>query len=108
MMFEGFQGAEIDTGDAGIFCLRAGGGPPLLLLHGFPQTHLMWRDIAPALASRFSVVCADLRGYGSSSCPASTPDHTPYAKRTMAADMMRLMEKLGFSRFMVAGHARGG
>ncbi|RUY70825.1 alpha/beta hydrolase [Mesorhizobium sp. M7A.F.Ca.CA.001.08.2.1] len=108
MMFDGFQSAEIDTGDANIFCLRAGGGPPLLLLHGFPQTHLMWRDIAPALASRFSVVCADLRGYGRSSCPASIPDHAPYAKRAMAADMTRLMEKLGFSSFMVAGHDRGG
>ncbi|MER9306226.1 alpha/beta hydrolase [Mesorhizobium sp. M0293] len=107
-MFDDFQSAEIDTGDAGIFSLRAGSGPPLLLLHGFPQTHLMWRDIASALANRFSVVCADLRGYGGSSCPASAPDHAPYAKRIMAADMVALMAKLGFSSFMVAGHDRGG
>ncbi|MER9297862.1 alpha/beta hydrolase [Mesorhizobium sp. M0621] len=107
-MFDDFQSAEIDTGDAGIFSLRAGSGPPLLLLHGFPQTHLMWRDIAPALANRFSVVCADLRGYGGSSCPASAPDHATYAKRVMAADMVALMANLGFSSFMVAGHDRGG
>src|SRR5206468_12164246 len=106
-MFDDFQSTEIDTGDAVIFSLRAGSGPPLLLLHGFPQTHLMWRDIAPMLASRFSVVCADLRGYGRSSCPASAADHAPYAKRAMAADMVALMAKLGFSSFMVAGHDRG-
>jgi haloacetate dehalogenase len=106
-MFDEFQSAEIDTGDAGIFCLRAGSGPPLLLLHGFPQTHLMWHDIAPVLADRFSVVCADLRGYGGSSCPASTPDHAPYAKRAMSDDMVALMANLGFSSFMVAGHDRG-
>ncbi|WP_352729073.1 alpha/beta fold hydrolase [Mesorhizobium sp. M0276] len=68
----------------------------------------MWRDIAPTLASRFSVVCADLRGYGGSSCPASAADHAPYAKRAMAADMVALMARLGFSSFMVAGHDRGG
>ncbi|QND63683.1 alpha/beta hydrolase [Mesorhizobium loti] len=107
-MFDDFQSSEIDTGAAGIFSLRAGSGPPLLLLHGFPQTHLMWRDIAPVLADRFSVVCADLRGYGGSSCPPSDPDHAPYAKRAMADDMVALMDKLGFSHFMVAGHDRGG
>ncbi|MER8375724.1 alpha/beta hydrolase [Mesorhizobium sp. M1406] len=107
-MFDDFQSGEIDTGDAVIFSLRAGSGPPLLLLHGFPQTHLMWRDIAPMLASRFSVVCADLRGYGGSSCPASAPDHAPYAKRALAADMVALMTRLGFPSFMVAGHDRGG
>jgi haloacetate dehalogenase len=79
-----------------------------LLLHGFPQTHLMWGDVAPRLASRFAVVCADLRGYGRSRCPASTPDHTPYAKRAMAADMAAVMARLGFDRFAVAGHDRGG
>ncbi|TIQ26780.1 MAG: alpha/beta hydrolase [Mesorhizobium sp.] len=107
-MFEGFEIAEVDTGDARIFIRRAGSGPGLLLLHGFPETHLMWRDVAPKLADRFSVVCADLRGYGKSSCPPSSPDHAPYAKRTMAADLAALMRKLGFSRFMVAGHDRGG
>ncbi|WFP74800.1 alpha/beta hydrolase [Mesorhizobium sp. WSM4906] len=107
-MFEGFEVAEVDTGEARIFIRRAGSGPGLLLLHGFPETHLMWRDVAPKLADRFSVVCADLRGYGRSSCPPSSPDHAPYAKRAMAADLAALMTKLGFSRFMVAGHDRGG
>jgi haloacetate dehalogenase len=78
------------------------------LLHGFPQTHLMWRDIAPVLARDFTVVCADLRGYGRSGCPASAPDHAPYTKRAMAQDMVTVMQQLGFRRFSVAGHDRGG
>jgi haloacetate dehalogenase len=78
------------------------------LLHGFPQTHLMWRGVAPLLARNFTVVCADLRGYGRSGCPASDPGHTPYAKRAMAQDMVTVMERLGFPRFSVAGHDRGG
>ena len=105
---EGFESIEIDTGEARIFVRRAGSGPPLLLLHGFPQTHLMWRGVAPALARDFTVVCADLRGYGRSSCPASAPDHGPYAKRALARDMVRVMEALGFVRFSLAGHDRGG
>ncbi|WP_192257814.1 alpha/beta fold hydrolase [Mesorhizobium silamurunense] len=107
-MFDDFESAHIDTGEAQIFIRAAGSGPGLLLLHGFPETHLMWRDVALKLANRFSVVCADLRGYGKSSCPPSYPDHAPYAKRAMAADLAALMTKLGFSRFMVAGHDRGG
>ena len=103
-----FAAALIPTGETDIFVRRAGSGPPLLLLHGFPQTHLMWRDVAPRLASRYTVVCADLRGYGQSGCPASTPDHAPYAKRAMAADMVAAMARLGFDRFAVAGHDRGG
>ena len=87
---------------------RAGDGPPLLLLHGFPQTNMMWHRIAPALADHFTVIAADLRGYGDSSTPESAPDHAPYAKRAMAADMVRLMTALGYDRFMVAGHDRGG
>ena len=79
-----------------------------MLLHGFPQTHLMWRSVAPILARRFTVICADLRGYGRSGCPASAPDHAPYAKRAMAWDMVTVMERLGFQRFSVAGHDRGG
>ena len=86
----------------------SGSGVPLLLLHGFPQTHLMWRSVAPLLARNFTVVCADLRGYGRSGCPTSTPDHAPYAKRVMAQDMVIVMERLGFPRFSVAGHDRGG
>ncbi|MDX8442239.1 alpha/beta fold hydrolase [Mesorhizobium australafricanum] len=107
-MFADFEALEIDTGKARIFARRAGSGPGLLLLHGFPQTHLMWRDVAPGLARDFTVVCADLRGYGQSSCPPSAADHAPYAKRAMAADLVVLMETLGFRRFMVAGHDRGG
>jgi haloacetate dehalogenase len=103
-----FAGAEIDTGETTIFARRAGSGPPILLLHGFPQTHLMWRSVAPLLTRRFTVVCADLRGYGRSGCPPSAPDHSPYAKRAMARDMVALMERLGYLRFGVAGHDRGG
>jgi haloacetate dehalogenase len=103
-----FTAAEIPAGDASIFVRSSGSGPPLLLLHGFPQTHLMWRKVAPLLARSFTVVCADLRGYGRSSCPASTPDHAPYAKRAMAQDLVIVMERLGFLRFSVAGHDRGG
>ena len=107
-MFEGFDTAEVETGETTIFLRRSGAGPPILLLHGFPQTHLMWHRVAPLLARNFTVVCADLRGYGRSGCPASTLDHAPYAKRAMASDMVRMMERLGFSRFGVAGHDRGG
>ncbi len=103
-----FTAEEIDAGDATIFTRSRGSGPPLLLLHGFPETHLMWRDIAPRLAGRFTVVCADLTGYGQSGCPPSAPDHARYAKRAMAQDMVAAMERLGFSRFAVAGHDRGG
>jgi haloacetate dehalogenase len=107
-MFEGFESLAVDTGETTIFLRRAGSGPPLLLLHGFPQTHLMWRDLAPHLAPRFTVICADLRGYGQSGCPPSAPDHAPYSKRAMASDMVRLMDHLGFPKFAVAGHDRGG
>jgi haloacetate dehalogenase len=88
--------------------VRTGGsGPPLLLLHGNPQTHAMWHKVAPALATRFSVVCPDLRGYGLSSKPPPSPDHAAYAKRAMAADMVALMDRLGFGRFRLVGHDRG-
>jgi hypothetical protein len=105
-MFETFDDLEIDAGDTTIFVRRAGSGPLLLLLHGFPETHLMWRDVAPLLARQFSVVCADLRGYGRSGCPPSDEDHGPYAKRAMARDMAVVMEQLGHTRFAVAGHDR--
>ena len=107
-MLDGFERSTIDVGDTTIFCCRGGHGRPLLLLHGFPETHLMWHRVAPALAEDFTVVCADLRGYGASGKPPSDPDHAPYSKRAMAADMVRLMEKLDFARFSVAGHDRGG
>jgi haloacetate dehalogenase len=107
-MLDDFTAGQIDVGDTTIFVRTAGAGPPLLLLHGFPQTHLMWRAIAPILARQSFVVCADLRGYGRSGCPPSTADHGPYAKRTMAQDMVRMMARLGCERFSVAGHDRGG
>jgi haloacetate dehalogenase len=107
-MFETFTSANVDVGDTTIFIRRRGTGPPLLLLHGFPETHLMWHRVAPALAQAFTVICADLRGYGASGAPPSTPDHAPYAKRAMARDMLAVMEQQGFRRFHLAGHDRGG
>jgi len=107
-MMDGFTAAHIETGETSIFLSRSGSGSPILLLHGFPQTHLMWRGVAPLLAREFTVVCADLRGYGHSGCPASSANHAPYAKRAMAHDMVTVMERLGFPRFCVAGHDRGG
>ena len=103
-----FEAIELQGEETTIFLRRSGSGPAVLLLHGFPQTHLMWRSVAPLLARRFTVICADLRGYGRSGCPRSAPDHAPYAKRAMARDMVCVMEKLGFLRFSVAGHDRGG
>jgi haloacetate dehalogenase len=108
MTFDGFVDHRIQTGDTEIFVSIGGVGPPVLLLHGFPQTHLMWRHVAPVLAADCTIVCADLRGYGQSGCPPSTADHAPYAKRAMAIDMVRVMEILGFSRFSIAAHDRGG
>ena len=107
-MFEGFDESFVDVGEVTLRVRRGGAGPPLLLLHGHPQTHLMWHRIAPGLARRFTVVCPDLRGYGDSSKPTGGGDHMAYAKRTMAQDFVRLMAELGFEQFMVAGHDRGG
>src|SRR5215468_1274686 len=107
-MMDDFATAEIETGATSIFVRSHGSGPPVLLLHGFPQTHLMWRGVATLLARHHTVVCADLRGYGRSGCPASAPDHAAYAKRAMAQDMVTVMERLGFPRFSVVGHDRGG
>ncbi len=107
-MFEGFETAMIETGAATIRVRHGGSGPPLLLLHGHPQTHVMWHKIAPRLAEDFTVVAADLTGYGDSSKPTTTPDHLPYSKRAMAQDQVAVMRSLGFDRFFVAGHDRGG
>jgi haloacetate dehalogenase len=107
-MFEDFQRSVVDIGATSIAVRWGGAGPGVLLLHGFPETHLMWRSVAPALAGEFTVVCADLRGYGDSGTPPSTPDHAPYAKGVMASDMVALMDRLGFERFSVVGHDRGG
>jgi haloacetate dehalogenase len=107
-MFEGFTLETIDCGEAQIRARIGGNGPPLLLLHGNPQTHVMWHKVAPALAERFTVVATDLRGYGASSKPPSTPDHMSYSKRVMALDQLAVMRHLGAERFFVAGHDRGG
>jgi len=107
-MFDGFRLSTIDTGEATIPVRHGGTGPPLLLLHGNPQTHVMWHEVAPRLAERFTVVAADLRGYGDSSKPADAPDHAPHSKRAMARDQIAVMRQLGFERFFVAGHDRGG
>ena len=107
-MFEGFETTRVDTGETTIRVRRGGSGPPLLLLHGNPQTSAMWHKVAPRLAERFTVVATDLRGYGESGKPPSTPDHAPYSKRAMALDQVAVMRQLGHERFFVAGHDRGG
>ena len=107
-MFEGFESSIVDAGEARIPVRHAGTGPPLLLLHGNPQTHAMWHLVAPRLAEDFTVVATDLRGYGDSSKPETTPDHAPYSKRAMAQDQIAVMRTLGFERFFVCGHDRGG
>ncbi|MET9070094.1 alpha/beta fold hydrolase [Streptosporangium sandarakinum] len=106
-MFEGFAEERVDTGEAELFVRHGGSGPPLLLLHGHPRTHATWHRVAPLLADGFTVVCPDLRGYGRSSKPPTTPDHEPYSKRAMARDCVALMRALGHERFAVAGHDRG-
>ena len=107
-LFPGFTARRIRTTGADIHCLTGGGGPPLVLLHGYPQTHAMWHRIAPALAREYTVVCPDLRGYGDSSKPPSDAAHAPYSKRAMAQDVVEVMRELGFPRFRLAGHDRGG
>lgn len=84
-----------------------GSGPPLLLLHGYPQMHAMWHAVAPALTQQFTVIAADLRGYGDSAKPVDDPSHITYSKRAMVADMVQVMENFGFTRFAVVGHDRG-
>lgn len=107
-MFDGFDRKQIETGDATINCVVAGSGPPVLLLHGFPQNLSMWAKVAPKLAENFTVVCADLRGYGDSSKPQCSADRSNYSFRAMAADQIELMKRLGFERFHLVGHDRGG
>jgi haloacetate dehalogenase len=102
-----FTTGHARVGDVEIAYDVRGSGPPLLLLHGYPQHRAMWRSVAPAMAERFTVVASDLRGYGDSSKPAGDPAHERYAKRTMAADQVALMRSLGFARFAVCGHDRG-
>ncbi len=106
-MLDGFQQDRITTTGAEINLRRAGEGPPLLLLHGYPQTHVMWHKIAPALAERFTVVLTDLRGYGDSAKPPGGYKHEAYSKRARAQDQVEVMAALGFASFGVAGHDRG-
>ena len=107
-LFPGFERHRFQASGAEINYIRAGTGEPVLLLHGYPQTHACWNRIAPQLARHYTVVCADLRGYGDSSKPAGLPDHSNYAKRVMAQDMVELMASLGLERFHLVGHDRGG
>ena len=102
-----FSQLRISTRGADIHLQHGGSGLPLLLLHGYPQTHAIWHNIAPRLAQRYHVICPDLRGYGDSSKPASSADHAPYSKRAMAADLVEMMAALGYRHFAVAGHDRG-
>jgi len=107
-MFSGFKKKFIKTKKGRIFCRIGGKGSPLLLLHGYPQTHLMWHKPASQLSKNFTVVAADLRGYGSSFAPPGDSKHINYSKREMANDMVQIMSKLGFKKFFLAGHDRGG
>lgn len=107
----GFESRRVETTQGGVFVHQGGSGPPLLLLHGFPETSLMWRDIGPMLAPYFTVVGVDLPGYGASDCPPDgdeAPGHDSMSKRTMAATLIEAMAVLGHHRFAVAGHDRGG
>ena len=107
-MFEGFRHVRVDTGEVTINAVVGGQGQPLLLLHGYPQTHVIWHKIAPMLAQHFTVVASDLRGYGDSDKPKGALDHFNYSKRALARDQVELMRQLGFERFLLAGHDRGG
>jgi haloacetate dehalogenase len=107
-MFDGFALEHLDVGEAVLRVRHGGSGPPVLLLHGHPRTHATWHRVAPLLAGELTVVCPDLRGYGQSSKPPTTPGHEPYSKRAMARDCLALMGRLGHERFAVVGHDRGG
>ncbi len=106
-MFEQFERKRIETNGATIDLVVGGSGPPLLLLHGYPQSHVMWHRVAPQLAEQFTVIAPTLRGYGDSSKPDGGPDHAAYSKRAMGEDQIEVMQSLGFERFAVAGHDRG-
>ncbi len=106
-LFPGFDARRIRTSGAEINVVVGGSGPPILLLHGYPQTHVMWHKIASQLAQRYTVVCSDLRGYGDSSKPDGGENHVAYSKRAMAADQVEVMRALGFLHFRLAGHDRG-
>ncbi|MEW9549762.1 alpha/beta fold hydrolase [Nonomuraea sp. NPDC050783] len=105
--YEGFEEFDVATSGTTVHGRRGGAGPPVLLLHGIPETHLMWHRVAPRLAERFTVVATDLRGFGASGTPPSAPDHAPYSMRAIARDQVEVMRALGYERFAVAGHDRG-
>lgn len=106
-MFEGFENLKIETSGTTINLVKGGNGPPLLLLHGYPQTHVMWHKVAPRLAEDFTVVAPDLRGYGDSGKPHGDSEHLNYSKRAMAQDQVEVMQHLGFESFLLVGHDRG-
>ena len=106
-MFEGFINQQIKKKDTTIDLVRGGRGDPVLLMHGYPQTHVCWHFVAPVLAEKFTVVCTDLRGFGDSGKPESDAEHLPYSKRVMAQDRVEVMASLGFDKFAVVGHDRG-
>jgi haloacetate dehalogenase len=106
-LFPGFRLLDVETSGARIRVRTGGEGPPLLLLHGYPQTHVLWHKVAALLKDRFTLVCADLRGYGDSARPPSDPEHLAYSKRAMAQDMAEVMTRLGHRRFCIGAHDRG-
>jgi haloacetate dehalogenase len=106
-VFDGFESFDIATTGTTIHGRRGGVGPPILLLHGIPETHLMWHRVAPRLADQFTVIATDIRGFGDSGTPPSTPDHAPYSMREIARDQVDVMDALGFDEFGVVGHDRG-
>jgi len=106
-MFDSFARKQIKTQETTINLVQEGSGDPILLLHGYPQTHVCWRRVAPILAEQFTVVCPDLRGYGDSAKPPSDPEHLAYSKRVMAQDQVEVMQSLGFNKFGVVGHDGG-
>ncbi|MGE3935731.1 MAG: alpha/beta fold hydrolase [Rhodospirillaceae bacterium] len=107
-LMDGFVTRDVQAGSVKIRAAIGGSGPPVLLLHGYPQTHAIWHKVAPRLAQRYTVVATDLRGYGDSGKPETTPNHLPYSKREMAQDQVEVMRILGFDRFFLVGHDRGG
>ena len=108
-LFPGFMSERLDLGEVAIHAVVGPrrDAPAVLLLHGYPQTHAIWHKLAPGLAGRYNVVATDLRGYGDSGKPPTTPDHAPYSKRVMARDQVQAMRRLGHERFLVVGHDRG-
>ena len=106
-MFDGFESTFVETSQARIKTVHGRAGPPVLLLHGFPETHVMWHKVAPILVAEHTVVCTDLRGHGDSSKPPDGESHRNYSKRAMARDQIEVMAELGFERFALVGHDRG-